>query len=432
MLRHALVSLLLICGPASGQGMLDTLIPELRQARADSSARGVDLEAGFTFDHVRNLGGGFRRGAVTPGNVDLMVSVDGLRAFGIPGLRLHVHGLRAFGGDPEALVGDAQGVSSIYAPTGWRLFEAWVQQNFAAQQTSLMLGRFDLNAEFYHLNSASLFMNGSFGIGPEFSQTGRGGPSLFPQTAFGLRVDRRFSPFVVRAALMDGVPTAVPRADGSTGLRRPGDGLLWVAEAALLLPGYIPEASPARGRRQRLGRAAADLQRDTKLALGAWHYTGSFDDLLARSGEAGIQGPLQHSGTSGAWLIGEQVLHREAPNGGRRLTGLAMLGFADSKVNQFGRFFGAGLTLAAPFRNRPDDEIGVAIAKAYNGAEWLEASRLDGKPATDAETVYELSWLLQVTPWLGLQPAFQYVRNPGTDPGLRDARVLMLRMQIAL
>ena len=50
-----------------------------------------------------------------------------------------------------------------------------------------LIGRYDLNSEFYRLQSASLFLNSSFGIGPEFSQSGLEGPSIFPNTSVGAR-----------------------------------------------------------------------------------------------------------------------------------------------------------------------------------------------------------------------------------------------------
>ena len=41
---------------------------------------------------------------------------------------------------------------------------------------SALFGRYDLNSEFYRLQSAGLFLNSSFGIGPEFSLSGQNGP----------------------------------------------------------------------------------------------------------------------------------------------------------------------------------------------------------------------------------------------------------------
>ena len=38
---------------------------------------------------------------------------------------------------------------------------------------------YDLNSEFYRVESGGLFLNSSFGIGPEFARSGAGGPSPF-------------------------------------------------------------------------------------------------------------------------------------------------------------------------------------------------------------------------------------------------------------
>jgi porin len=46
---------------------------------------------------------------------------------------------------------------------------------FSRERLSLLGGRYDLNGEFYRLHSAALFLNSSFGMGPEFSQSGPGG-----------------------------------------------------------------------------------------------------------------------------------------------------------------------------------------------------------------------------------------------------------------
>src|SRR6185295_3453829 len=113
----------------------------------------------------------------------------------------------------SSLVGDAQGVSNLEASGGWQLDEAWLQQNLFDNRVSALVGRYDVNTEFYRLQSAALFLNSSFGVGPELSQSGRGGPSLSPDTAVGLRLG--FKPgrdVVFRAAVFDGAP--VDRPDG--------------------------------------------------------------------------------------------------------------------------------------------------------------------------------------------------------------------------
>src|SRR5258706_5951936 len=101
------------------------------------------------------------------------------------------------GGQPDDFVGGAQGVSSITGPRSARLDEAWLQHNFLGNRLSLLGGRYDLNGEFYRLHSAALFLNSSFGMGPEFSQSGAAGPSGFPSTALAARVPYQATPQLV-------------------------------------------------------------------------------------------------------------------------------------------------------------------------------------------------------------------------------------------
>ena len=108
----------------------------------------------------------------------------------------------------------------------------------------MLAGLYDLNSEFYRLQSA-LFLNSSFGIGPEFAQSGVEGPSIFPDTSVGMRI--AFKPaegLVVRIAALDGVP--VDRPDGSRGIFKPGDGALIVGEVAFLDRPQVAHASGER------------------------------------------------------------------------------------------------------------------------------------------------------------------------------------------
>ena len=92
--------------------------------------------------------------------------------------------LASFGGHPSAYAGDIQGVSNIDAPAGVRIEEAWLQQNLLDGRLSLLAGRFDVSAEFYRLQSATLFLNSSLGTGPECFLAHVGSASM----ASGLRV----------------------------------------------------------------------------------------------------------------------------------------------------------------------------------------------------------------------------------------------------
>jgi porin len=102
-----------------------------------------------------------------------------------------------------------------------------------------LVGRYDLNSEFYRLQSASLFLNSSFRIGPEFSHSGQNGPSIFPFASVGGRFAiKPIEQIVFRTAVLDGVP--VERPNGSRQVFASGDGALIVTELDYL---YQPVGS---------------------------------------------------------------------------------------------------------------------------------------------------------------------------------------------
>lgn len=416
--------------PSSAGDFRDPLFGDWGGIRSSLVEKGLRLDASYTGEQAANLSGGVGTESAYLDLSELKLTLNGERMLDWRGFTAHVHALRTHGRNPSEFVGDAQGVSNIAAPARTRILEAWVQQNFDG--ISLLLGRYDLNTEFYYLQSAGLFLNSSFGIGPEFSGTGLGGPSLYPDTAVGGRVEARTtSSLVMRGAVLNGVPVSVPRADGSTGIRKSGDGVLLVGEVAFLWPKVaIPEIGAdgqPRSQRRRVGRAAVDIERDGKLALGAWHYTGTFEHL-SRTDSSGT--PSREKGSSGFYAAGEQVLHRDAHNPARRIRVFAHVGFGDESVARFARYIGGGITFAGLFPGRDGDEFGIAIASARNGTPYIESERTQGRDADSAETAIEFTYLAQIASWLTVQPSVQHIVDPGTDPSRSDATAALLRFEV--
>jgi porin len=380
-----------------------------QMAAGDSGGRPVILTFSYSGELVQNAGGGARRGATVAGAAGGEVTLLLGRLVGWHGARLFVFALATHGGAPSALVGDVQGVSNLEAPAAVRLEEAWLQQNLLDNRLSWLVGRYDLNTEFYRLQSAALFINSSFGIGPEFAHSGVAGPSIFPNTAVGTRVDFKPSPNVVwRAAVLDGVP--VDRPGEGIRLFAPGDGALVVGEVALLArpdTGGVP-----RQRRFGIGRGRARPY-GGKLAIGAWYYTARFPDLSDTT---------QHRGSGGAYLIGDLTV--------RALTVFAQLGLGDGRVNQIGGYLGGGFTFTAPFSSRAQDALGLAVAGARNGSHYERAQTAAGDPAA-GETSVELTYLAQLGSWLTLQPDLQYVIHPGGTRATRNAVVPGLRVAVS-
>ena len=394
-----------------------------QMAVADSLARPHSVTVSYTGDFLQNVTGGVRLGSAFAGTVGIELTAHLGRLVGWHGASIYVFALDTHGGTASDLVGDVQGVSGLEAHPDVRLEEAWIQQNLFGNRLSWLAGRYDLNTEFYRLQSGALFVNSSFGMGPEFALSGMAGPSIFPNTAVGTRVAFKPAPNVVwRAALLDGVP--VDRPDGGVRRFAPGDGALIVGEAAFLSrPDTIGEP---RASRFRIGRGLARTYTG-KIALGAWYYTARFPDLVDALPD---RAPRQRRGSGGAYLIGDQTLWTAGPERAGSLTAFAQLGLGDGRVNQIGGYLGGGLTFRAPFAGRAQDVLGLAVAAARNGSHYQRAQMAAGDPAA-SETTLELTYLAQFGSWMTIQPDAQYVVHPGGTSATRNALVLGLRIAVS-
>jgi porin len=381
------------------------------------------IKAGVTPYFIYNsvaaadLAGGAKRGAAYENNLHVQLALDGTNHPTLTGVTGWLDALWIYGGQPNLFAGAAQGVSNISAPQALRLYEAWLQYNTTQNRFSILAGRYDLNTEFYHLRSATLFLNSSFGIGADFGVSGIAGPSDCPNTSLAVRFAYQPIPNgVLEFAVLDGAP--FDPQPGSSGPFNAHNGLLLVAEADYMTPSsgqYL------------IGRHAGDTSYDDKIAVGAWYYTASFADLGSFNPSGA---PVFRQGEAGAYLLFDHLLFKSQSNPNRRVMGFVELGAADQLVDRFGTYLGAGLTVTSPLQNRPDDELGLATAMARNGSHYLEGQQQAGLPVNAAETVIELSYSAQVRSWLTMQPDLQYVIHPNTDPRLRDAVVAQLQIQV--
>jgi porin len=343
------------------------------QSHADQTIQPSLLYDGAAFD---DLSGGLRTGSTYLGTLRLRLTLDGKQTSGF------VEVLNAHGGSPSDFAGDAQGVSSLAAPHQWRIEEAWFQQNFQGAQLSVLIGRYDLNSEFYRLQSAGLFLNSSCGVGPEFSQSGVRGPSIYPNTAFAMRIGYRPAKnWVVRAAAFDG---------------------LILGEIAFLT--RPSSRQMPRDIRSRLGRLAGLSPYKAKLSVGAWHYTSS-----------------QRS--SGIYVLGDRMMYE---NGPRTVAAFGQVGIGDSRVDRFGRYVGAGVVIAAPIAGRDQDELGLAMAAGRDSGQFnIQQNALKG------ETTFEGTYLAPLNSHLAVQPDIQYVVHPSAVRGRKNALVMLLRFEFS-
>lgn len=364
----------------------------------------IVFEAVYTGEIIGNTRGGLKRAARYLDNLDLTLSVSS-EAFGYEGGTLF--GYILYNNDSTfsgPVVGDLQVVSNIDNESNVRLFEAWYEQRFLDGRASVKLGLFDLNAEFDAIETSGLFILSSHGIGPDFSQTGLNGPSIFPITSAGVRLDYEVAaPLTFRLAAFDAVPGTRNKPRKTAIHLSKGEGALIVGEA---------DTHPLP---------------DLRLVLGAWTYTSRFESVEANFDLPGVE---MRSDNHGVYVFAEGPLHREIQGGPGRLDAWVRFGIADTTVNQIRSYLGSGLVYTGLLPGRPDDQLGLAVAVARNGGRFLRAALAAGMPEDKREINIELTYRAPVTDWLTLQPDVQYIVNPGTHPDLRDALVIGLRFEL--
>jgi porin len=357
------------------------LSAEVAKAK-EGEEKPVTVRGSYVTDIFGLVDGGEDRGIDWMGRADLTAEFDGGSA-GLDGVTGFADLMFTQGPEFSGRhVGDAQVVSNVEARRGLRLLEAWLSVPVGKGGTSVKGGLIDLNTEFDVQDVGAFFINSSHGVGPEFSQSGVNGPSIFPATSIGLMIKSERPGRTLRLGVFDAIAGSHldPR---DVVIRFPGQrGALIVAEADV------------------------KLAENANVQLGLWTYTSRFDTLSGN--------PERLRASRGAYALIEGSVTG-------KLDAWIRVGIADGRVNPIDRYVGGGVTWG-----RDGSRVGLAVAHARLGDEAYGTAVLDR-----AETAIELSYDHEVSPNFSVQPDVQYVINPGWEPLRRDALVLGLRLKFA-
>lgn len=362
-------------------------------ARAADLAPGLNTSADLVQDYFRDLSGGLSRGSGAPSALHLSASLDS-RYWGDSGAdRLYLDLLGTGGTSISNRAGDLQGLDNVEATNTARVFAAWYEHSFARSGASLRLGVQDYNALFDTLDNAALFINSSPGLDPSISQIGI---STFPEPALGAvaRWQGRKGLYAL-AGVYDGTPGLPGHPYGTHLEWRGGDGAFSALETGIGGGGDNPY----------------------KLGLGIWYDSRHFQD----------PGGNARDSNQGGYLIGERTL----PAGRAGLpwkTGVYFqLGLASPSRNVIDHYLGGGFTLSGILPSRPDDQLGLALARAHTSSTYRDATA----DASTAETVLELSYQAVLGPHFSLQPDLQYILDPGASNAVKDAWLLGARAELS-
>jgi porin len=88
------------------------------------------------------------------------------------------------------------------------------------------------------------------------------------------------------------------------------------------------------------------------------------------------------------------------------------------------------MTVSALIAGREQDEIGFAVAGAHNGSQFMEAQRSQRIREQTSEVTFELTYLAQLGARLAVQPDLQFVKNPNTNPKIKNAVAFFLQFEV--
>lgn len=326
----------------------------------------------YTLDGVSNLAGGLRSGT---GYVSLLQVGAGMNgtAIGLPaGSRIEVSALRIDSQDPSAkYIGDIQVASNIDAPSASRLNQLWYRQDLPGTPLRVWLGLIDLNQYMDVTESATALLNSSFGITPVIS--GNVPTSTYPKPGYGTMLRWERGDSVLHLGVFQGNPEV--RKDVFH------DGRMLIAEWQPV--GAGGDDSPI-GVKVGGWQCHCSTGPDPGDLIRAWGGYGSLQVMVGKRADEPVVAFLHLSGSP-----------------------------SNDSISPFA--VAAGFNTPSPLGKRPDDTLSVGLTRMH----------LRGR---DAETSYELTYVLSLVDDVSLQPDVQYITNPGGQ--YPDAWVATLRLSM--
>lgn len=451
----------------------DSPTPDPGGFREKLAERGLVFGLLYTGEGFGNPAGGRDQGAVYNGLLTGALDIEFEKLTGWKGVTFHALGYYPHGPSGTAKhVQDLNVYSNIDAYDSLRLFELWLETSLFDNVVNLRFGQLAADAEFAVTQGGALFLNSSFGALSLFALNTPA--PIYPQggPAVRLRLNSPDARFYLQAGVYSGNADADRLGDPSPGapvggtaynnrgLRFPisvgNQGVFSIYEA-----GFLLNAGPnARG----LPGA---------YRVGGFFHTDTFSDLRRDVDGRSLADPdspadgraRARAGNFGVYAVADQVVYRrpglpggrrgdvaqsasapvnnpadsaadaagtEAPEG-PELRVFGRVGFTPADRNLVSFYAETGFNFRGLLPNRPRDVFGAAFSYAGISGDLRgltrDANRFNGTrdALPDFEGVLELTYQVNLTPWLSLQPDLQWIIHPGGSATFADALVLGAR-----
>lgn len=392
-----------------------TLTGDWGGTRTSLDERGIRFRGDYVGEAMGVVDGGYgRTGARYAQQVRVGVDLDMGTLAGWSGGAFHVTLNDRRGNSTSAdLVGNRFPIQEAYGGQYTRLTEASYDQTFNAGQSYFKLGYYAMGNQFGLHSLLTHFVNAAFCAHP-LAMSGNSGWYNYPTARWGGEVAQQVSPalnvrtgwFQVNPNLGGNIERNAfrPFVSGTTGSLFPLE-VTWTPDKGGTHP-------------------------------GVYKFGGYYD--TSRVNQRGLDiSPT--TGRHGAYVLAEQRLTRETNDPQRGLTAFAQYMVSDTDTAQIRRWYALGGVYQG-IGSRAQDSIALGYVGADINRRLVDARRADlvgmGVPGdsplyqlSQAEELFELSYSIQVTPWLMIRPDVQYIVNPGTFAYTRTDNAWALGVQ---
>lgn len=387
-----------------------TLTSDWNGLRTDLEESGIYLQGRYTALLMENFSGGLDTGFFGGGPIGLTLTADTEKLLSHDGGTFFI--------DLEYFdwYNDRFPQQNAFDPTGsWvgsngnfidddestfaAIAQLYYEQSFFDDACSLRFGKMDANSTFSNIDAAGSFQYNLMHNPPSLNLY----LPTYPEEATALQARVHVGDHVTgHFGWYDGTSAALDPATGSvgpgTGTRGPAtffdnDGH-WFLITEWEVDWQLSDRHPG------------------SFAFGAWLQTGR--TTTAGSSSDGVED------VPGLYMSWQQTIwsgdkHSANTGGGIRFFGQFSLSDADKNPSHWSLM--AGLSATGIIPGRPADALGLAGGwTAFSGNQAIYQSVLpngDPGPAGGHETGLELFYKAQITPWLYVQPGFEWIGSPG-------------------
>lgn len=413
----------------------ETLLGDWGGLRTRLDQYGVSFTLNQTSDYVGNTQGGIRQGFVYDGLLDLEIDFDLNKALGWEGAMVHFTGYGVQGQNLSSqFVGNIFTTTNVEStPSIAKLGELWFNQQLFDDRLGARIGLLEADRYFFISPTANVFVNSTFGF-PDGWQVDMpmGGPGYPSVTAGALGTYDFNDDWKVTASVMNGAPLA-PITNGSQyGTKLPwGSGVLSWLEVS-----FSPELQ------------TGDKVFPGYYKMGGWYNSDNIQNVTLTNSGRTFDNPVNTSyhGQYSVYGLFDQAIWRENSSDTQGLNVFTRVTYnPQNDRNLVTWYFDAGLAYLGLFDGRPQDVLGLGFAYAkfspYLNSQIAAQNTLANTqtPMVSPEMLVELTYQMPLSPWLTLQPFFQYSINPGgsapmpnnPNQAIPNATIVGLRGNIA-